>query len=108
MMNKINDCIFEKEYREVTTYMVNVKCPKCGTGCLISDGRVKFINGEYYSIHTCNNLNCKNTESIKDFYPKVEYVFKETLNKEKEDKKSITTNKKCSCPIKRMFRRNNR
>jgi len=102
----INECIFEKEYREVVPYEVNIKCPKCKTGYLIgSMADIKTINGESYCIHTCNNPNCNNKESVKDLYPKIVNFYRESLNEEKENEKSITTNKKCSCPIKRIFRR---
>jgi len=86
-----DDCIFEKVREEVIPVRTNVICPKCKTGYLIANpNKMKKINDKYYCTHHCNNPNCKNFESIADLYPKIEYVPKESLNKEKESKKSIT------------------
>ena len=91
----ISECIFEKEYKEVVPYEVSIKCPKCKIGNLIGDMKnFKNINGEDYCVHTCNNPNCRNKESVKDVYPKIAYYYKKSLNEEKETEKTITFGEK--------------
>ena len=82
----INECIFEKEYIEVVPYQVNIKCPKCKIGNLVNNpSKVGTVDSDIYFMHYCDNPNCKNFENIKNnSYPRIEYIRKESLNKERK------------------------
>lgn len=54
--------------REVKTYRVDYRCPKCNDGCMEPTG----LAHEQYE-HMCNNIQCQNTEWLARVYPAIEY-----------------------------------
>ena len=62
-----------EEKKELKTFMVDYKCPKCKTGYLRSTGKCLMSNPPKYP-HTCNNPECEYVKTFKDKkYPYIDY-----------------------------------
>ena len=62
-----------EEKKELKTFMVDYKCPKCETGYLRSTGKCLMCSPPKYP-HVCNNPNCDYTKTFIDKkYPFIDY-----------------------------------
>ncbi len=58
--------------KELKTFQVDYKCPKCENGYLRSNGIVLTSDPPQYP-HICNNEKCDHSETFKKIYPYIDY-----------------------------------
>lgn len=61
-----------KEKKEVKTFIVDFKCPKCKIGYMRKTGKCFSSNPPKYD-HACNNPDCDYKEKFVETYPYIDY-----------------------------------